>query len=89
VLYRVVQEALTNIGRHAEAEHAELRVERVDDRVRAVVRDDGRGIAGPPPDDGGIRGMRERALLVRGTVRLRSAPRQGTEVVLDIPVTAS
>jgi two-component system, NarL family, sensor histidine kinase UhpB len=86
VLYRVLQEALTNVTRHAGAEHVELRVERVDGAVRATVSDDGVGFAGPAPEDGGIRGMRERALLVRGRVDVESGPGRGTEVVLTIPV---
>ncbi|MBW3608326.1 MAG: sensor histidine kinase [Actinobacteria bacterium] len=86
VLYRVAQEALTNIARHAHARRAELRVEQVDGHVRVVVRDDGRGFHGAPPDDRGIGGLRERAMLVRGTVEVESTPGQGTQVVLSIPV---
>lgn len=89
VLYRVTQEALTNIARHAYARSAHLLVERADGHVRVVVRDDGRGFDGPPPDDGGIRGMRERALLVRGTVDVVSTPGRGTQVVMSIPVRES
>lgn len=86
VLYRVAQEALTNVARHAHARHAELSVEQVDEHVRVVVRDDGRGFRGTPPDDRGIGGIRERAMLVRGTVEVDSTPGQGTQVVLSIPV---
>ena len=86
VLYRVAQEALTNVGRHADADHAELLVEHVDGEVRMIVRDDGCGFAGPPPDDRGIGGIRERAMLVRGTVDVDSAPGEGTRVVVCIPV---
>jgi two-component system sensor histidine kinase UhpB len=86
VLYRVTQEALTNVARHAHASHAELRIEHVDGHVRVVVRDDGCGFAGAPPDDRGIGGIRERAMLVRGTVEVDSAPGGGTQVVLCIPV---
>ena len=85
VLYRVVQEALTNVARHAHATSVELRVEHADGHVRAIVRDDGRGLAGTPPDDRGIGGIRERAMLVRGTVEVESAPGPGTQVVLCIP----
>ena len=86
VLYRVAQEALTNVARHAHADHAELLVEQVDGEVRMVVRDDGCGFAGPPPDDRGIGGIRERAMLVHGTVEVDSTPGRGTRVVLSIPV---
>jgi two-component system, NarL family, sensor histidine kinase UhpB len=86
VVYRVVQEALTNVARHAAAEHAALVVEARDGALRVAVRDDGRGFRGLPPDDGGIRGMRERALLVRGRVTVESTAGIGTDVVLSLPV---
>lgn len=86
VLYRVAQEALTNVARHAQADHAELLVEHVDGEVRMVVRDDGCGFAGAPPEDRGIGGIRERAMLVHGTVDVDSTPGEGTRVVLCIPV---
>lgn len=86
VLYRVAQEALTNVARHANAHHAELRVEHTDGIVRVLVRDDGCGFDGAPRDDRGLGGIRERAMLVRGTVEVESAPGQGTQVVLCIPV---
>jgi two-component system sensor histidine kinase UhpB len=89
VLYRVVQEALTNVARHAEARHAELRVEATPAEVRVRVRDDGRGLGVAPPDHGGLRGMRERALLVRGSVEVTSQPGAGTEVLLRIPLEAA
>ncbi len=86
VVYRVTQEALTNVARHAGARHAELIVEQPDGRVQVIVRDDGCGIVGNPPDHGGIRGMRERALLIRGTVEVDSTPGHGTKVVLSLPM---
>ena len=87
VLYRVAQEALTNAARHAGAQRQELVVEHADGHVVVAVRDDGCGFDEEPPQDGGIRGMQERALLVRGTVDVTSARGEGTEVVLRIPVT--
>jgi two-component system sensor histidine kinase UhpB len=89
VAYRVAQEALTNVARHAKATSAELVVDQPADQMRVIVRDDGRGFAGPAPPDGGIRGMRERALLVRGTVSVNSVEGRGTEVVLTLPVKRS
>ncbi len=86
VLYRVTQEALTNVARHAGAERAELAMSCEDQQVTVAVRDDGRGFDGLPAGQGGIKGMRERALLVRGTVDVVSAPGEGTEVTLCIPV---
>jgi two-component system sensor histidine kinase UhpB len=86
VLYRVIQEALTNVARHAGARHAALVVDHADGRLSVRVRDDGCGFDAPPHEHGGIRGMRERALLVRGAVEVRSAPGRGTEVSLSVPV---
>ena len=86
VLYRVVQEALTNVARHSGAGRAGLVVACDDGRVSIAVRDDGRGFKAPPPDHGGINGMRERALLVRGTVDVSSQLGEGTQVVLSIPL---
>ena len=86
VLYRVVQEALTNVARHAGASRATLRVLRDSGEVRVRVTDDGRGFDGPAPGDGGLRGMRERALMVGGAVEIASRPGRGTEVGLRLPV---
>jgi two-component system sensor histidine kinase UhpB len=86
VLYRVAQEALTNVARHAHADYAGLHLEHVDGEVRMVVRDDGCGFAGAPPEDRGIGGIRERAMLVHGTVEVDSAPGRGTRVVVCLPV---
>ena len=86
MLYRVAQEALTNVARHAHADHAELLVEHGDGEVRMVVRDDGCGFAGAPPADRGIGGIRERAMLVHGSVEVDATPGQGTRVVVCIPV---
>ena len=86
VIYRVAQEALTNVARHAGAAGAELVVETSDDHVRVTVTDDGDGFGGPAPLHGGIRGMRERALLVGGTLAVASAPGRGTRVRLTVPL---
>lgn len=87
VIYRVVQESLTNTLRHADASHASV-VLRVDEEAVVVsVTDDGTGLpAGLPPDASGIAGMRERALLVGGRLAVESTPGQGTEVRLTIPL---
>jgi two-component system, NarL family, sensor histidine kinase UhpB len=87
VIYRVAQEALTNVARHAEAERVEVSLERRGDEVVLTVRDDGRGFA---PGDGsssyGIHGMRERAMLVGGQISIQGAPGRGTQVRLSIPL---
>jgi two-component system sensor histidine kinase UhpB len=80
--YRFVQEALANAARHAGARR--VRVEVVPGRV--VVQDDGRGFTTGAPTAGlGLRGMRERAQLAGGRLRVRSAPGAGTTVELALP----
>ena len=86
VIYRVAQEALTNVVRHAGATRAELAVERAPDRLVVRIRDDGRGIDGEAGSGGGILGMRERAALVRARLTIGRHPDGGTEVELHVPV---
>jgi two-component system sensor histidine kinase UhpB len=84
VVYRVAQEALTNVARHANAQHAALRLERSGGHTCLNIEDDG---AGPPPDGeegGGIRGMRERAVLIGGTFRIAEGQNGGTHVTLEL-----
>ena len=89
-LYRGVQEALSNARRHAGASRVRLRLERMGDRVRAEVRDDGRGfdVDEVMADDVatvGITGIRERALYVGGEAVVASRPGAGTRVRIDVP----
>jgi two-component system sensor histidine kinase UhpB len=87
VVYRVAQEALTNVARHATAERAHLRLERDGSCAVLVVRDDGRGLdPGARSSAHGIRGMRERAMLVGAEFAIGPAPGRGTEVKLTIPL---
>ena len=89
VIYRVAQEAMTNVARHARAKTVELRLERVADEVVLTVRDDGRGLPpGSSRSSQGIRGMRERAMLIGAGLTIEPAPERGTEVTLTIPVEA-
>jgi two-component system, NarL family, sensor histidine kinase UhpB len=89
VVYRVAQEALTNVARHAQAEHVELCLDHVGPHVVLAVRDDGRGLG---PDDvsssHGIRGMRERAMLIDAQLAIGPGNGRGTEVKLTIPLAA-
>ncbi|MFC7876560.1 sensor histidine kinase [Isoptericola sp. NPDC057391] len=85
--YRIAQEALTNVLRHADARR--VRVEAAVDggRLRLAVTDDGRG-AGPSPGTGtGLAGMRERAGLLGGTLTAGDLPAGGFAVVADLPAT--
>lgn len=86
-IYRIAQEALTNVARHAGARRVELELgRRPAGVVRLVVRDDGRGIPGTANGAShGIRGMRERAMLIDAGLRIAAGPGGGTEVTLDIP----
>ena len=89
VVYRVVQEALTNITRHAGAATASITVIVAEGRVRALVEDDGVGFetdAVPTRGHLGLKGMAERADLVGGTVELSSTPGSGTTVLLELPL---
>jgi signal transduction histidine kinase len=91
VAYFVVSEALTNVAKHAGAAHAEVTVERADDRLRVVVADDGRGGATlnppDPPDGGGtgLRGLAQRAAAVDGTLTVDSPPGGPTAIRVELP----
>jgi two-component system sensor histidine kinase UhpB len=86
VVYRIAQEAITNAVRHADASQIELRVDCDDTGVTLVVSDDGIGLRSGDGPANGIRGMRERALLVGGRLRVGNRPDGGVEVNLDVPI---
>ena len=86
VIYRVAQEALTNVARHAEASHVDVELQHDADKSVLVVSDDGRGLpSGAQHSANGVRGMRERAMLVNGTLALERNPGRGTIVRLSVP----
>jgi two-component system sensor histidine kinase UhpB len=85
-IYRVTQESLTNVARHARASRVELTLESGADSVVLRVVDNGRGMAEAPPNGrGGLRGMRERAVLVGGALAIKPGRAGGVEVRLEIP----
>jgi signal transduction histidine kinase len=85
-VYRLVQEALTNIAKHAQAESSSVLVEEADGVVRVQVRDDGRGFDPGASSRGfGVVGMRERVELLAGTLLIESAPASGTVIHAEIP----
>ncbi len=90
-LYRVVQEALTNVVKHAGAEHVSIVISSRDRSVAAIVDDDGRGFdAGDVRADAlGLLGMRERLALVGGTLAVESSPESGTTIAAQVPVSAA
>ncbi len=87
VVYRVAQEALTNVARHAHASEVDVLLRRHDDRVTLTVRDDGIGLPdGALPSASGIRGIRERAMLIGADIAITRPSQRGTEVKLSIPL---
>jgi two-component system sensor histidine kinase UhpB len=85
VLYRVAQESLTNIARHSAATHVLLHLRRNGGSVVLRVADDGRGFDQPHTEGGGLRGIRENALIVGGALAIKPSPTGGVEVRLEVP----
>ncbi len=88
-LFRVMQESLTNVVRHAHAQHVDVRLERSGDTAVLTVRDDGVGMdraAPPKPRSFGLRGISERVLMLGGEVNLASKPGRGVTLVARVPI---
>lgn len=92
-VFRLVQEALTNIAKHSRASHVQVRLERAaaapgaEDRVEVTVLDDGVGVSPGPPSRGlGLIGMRERVMALQGRLAFTSPPGGGFELWARIPV---
>jgi len=87
-LYRMVQEALTNVAKHADATSISILLTRTASSVRLVVEDDGAGFEPGGARDGGLGlpGMRERVALLDGRLRIESAHGKGTTLVAEVPV---
>jgi signal transduction histidine kinase len=89
-IYRLVQEALTNVAKHARAERVVVEVRRKDSRVDVAVEDDGIGFEPERPSSGfGLTGMRERVALAGGSLQVRSTPGSGTTIRASLPVELS
>jgi len=91
-VFRIVQEALTNIAKHANASHAEVSIRREGDALQVRVRDDGIGFAMDDPrkpDSFGLLGLRERITLLRGSATIESAPGAGTTIAIELPLAAN
>ena len=84
-VYRIAQESLTNVARHARATNVDVALEGTLDSVVLRVVDDGRGFAGEPEEHGGLRSMRERALLIGSALAIKHGPSGGVEVRLEVP----
>jgi two-component system, NarL family, sensor histidine kinase UhpB len=86
VVYRIAQEALTNVLRHAHASQVEVSLRRSEGRVVLIVCDDGRGLPETLPGTSGLAGMRERAMLIGAALAIESHPDAGVEIRLAVPV---
>jgi signal transduction histidine kinase len=89
--YRIIQEAVTNVARHAEATLCRVEIKRQADSLRISVEDDGKGFdqtaaAAQPTRGLGLVGVRERVARLGGTLRLESRPGSGTRLLVDLPV---
>ena len=89
-LFRIAQELLTNIIRHANAQRVQISLAADGDVLAMIVTDDGKGITEndlAKPTSFGLRGIRERVALIGGEIKIDSAPHQGTIVTLRVPLT--
>jgi signal transduction histidine kinase len=90
-LFRILQESLTNVTRHAQASKVDVRLERSDNEAILTVSDDGIGIdqaARPKPGSFGLRGINERVLLLGGSIAISGEPGRGTTIVARVPLGA-
>jgi signal transduction histidine kinase len=88
-VYRIVQEALTNIARHSEATSAEVSIQHKDDKLLVEINDNGKGLSDEQiahPDSLGIMSMQERARIIDGKVSFSSNNGKGTRVSLTTPL---
>jgi two-component system, NarL family, sensor kinase len=87
-LYRICQEAMTNVGRHAQARRATVRLITTPEQVQLIVEDDGRGFdpSDAPGDRHGLIGMNERATMLDGALSVQSSPGAGTRVEATVPL---
>jgi signal transduction histidine kinase len=89
-VYRIVQEGLSNVAKHARARTCRVSITRAGDQVRVAIEDDGAGFA-PAPDGDAVRsglgliGVRERATLLGGTLNVVTAAGEGTRLYVDLP----
>jgi len=87
-IYRMLQEALTNIGRHAHAHHVSIQLVVLPQQLHLTIKDDGRGFDPAQVTTGryGLIGMNERAKLLDGSLEISSAPGEGTQLEIFIPI---
>ena len=87
-LFRIVQEALTNVRRHSQASEATVSLEQFDAGIRLKIDDAGVGFDSSKVSDErfGVRGIQERARLFGGSAKVDSAPGEGTHIVVEFPL---
>lgn len=88
-IFRIFQETLTNISKHAEASRLQIRIAEKDGWVFLEIADNGKGITNPDmtkPQSFGIRGMRERCQQLSGSFHITGAPGKGTRVTISVPM---
>jgi two-component system sensor histidine kinase UhpB len=89
-LFRIAQESLTNVARHSEASRVLLSLEPGRHSLVLRVVDDGHGMnGGPQVSGGGLRGMRERAVIIGAALAVKSPPTGGVEIRLEVPATTA
>jgi signal transduction histidine kinase len=91
-VFRIFQEALTNVARHAEAQQVTVKIDRTGDRLELDIQDDGKGIsddAAVSPTSLGLLGLRERARRLGGDVSVKARKPRGTRVHLNVPIVES
>ena len=96
VLFRIIQEALSNIRRHSHATEAEVKIQFDEDKIKITVSDNGKGFDLPKnivdlTRDGklGLAGMQERARLINANLIMHSQPGNGTEIFVEVPMQSS
>ncbi|MBN2238377.1 MAG: sensor histidine kinase, partial [Dehalococcoidales bacterium] len=96
MIFRIVQEALSNVGKHSRANEVSVTVNFSGQRMLITIKDNGRGFTIPPGVEGfarvgklGMIGMRERAQLLGGTLNIKSKPGEGTNLEINIPLPES
>ena len=89
-IYRIIQEALTNVAKHARAARCRISLRRAGDRVTVTIEDQGVGFDASAPGRAGLGlvGIRERAHRLRGSLTIESAPGEGTRLTVDLPAPA-
>jgi len=87
-IFRVVQESLTNVAKHAQANHVSVSVDFAPAGVRVAIRDDGQGFdssSPPPPGHFGLMGMQERIHALQGEIQIDSQPGRGSHITIEVP----